>query len=223
MVTLLGIRKKAKASYMISDIDHYFFKKRNKNKDFTLISRDCIGRVVYHQLGLRFLSPTINLFLTPSDFNQFCLNLKGYLSSELVQDNGAKEDYPVGLLTANEQTVRVHFMHYASFEEAKTKWDERTARVNYENLYVLNSFAYPKEIAELSDKLIQDWNAIPYPKAILVDKPYGFDEEFVIKKDERCKEYAWLLYDPTSGKSWKRTFNDFDFISFLRRKQNGGH
>ena len=41
------------------------FRLDNKNDDFTLIARDCIGGILYHQLGLKFLTPTINLFLTP--------------------------------------------------------------------------------------------------------------------------------------------------------------
>ena len=53
--------------------NHYNIKDRNYN--FTLISRDCIGGVVYNQLGLPFFSPTINLFFSPADFNLFCLHL----------------------------------------------------------------------------------------------------------------------------------------------------
>ena len=49
--------------------DNFILKTENKN--FTIIARDCVGGILYHQLGERFLSPTINLFFTPEDFNYF--------------------------------------------------------------------------------------------------------------------------------------------------------
>ena len=197
------------------------FRNSNKNQDFTLIARDCIGGILYHQLGLRFLSPTINLFFVPKDFNRFCLHLEDYISSELVKlaDSGA--DYPVGLLTPKKSSlkpVRVDFMHYESFEDAKNKWDERKTRINWDNIFVVSSFCYPVEVATLTPKLIEDWNKIKYKKIVLVDKKYGFNDEFIIKKPEECKEYAWLLFQPNEKESWKRTFNEFDFISFLNNK-----
>lgn len=33
-----------------------------KNRDITIISANCVGGVIYHDLGLAFNSPTINLF-----------------------------------------------------------------------------------------------------------------------------------------------------------------
>ena len=192
------------------------FRLSNKNEDFTLISRDCIGGILYHQLGLKFLSPTINLFLTPKDFNLFCLHLKDYIYSELVELKDEKVDYPVGILTPSKtsrRSIRVDFMHYETFEEAKTKWDERKSRINWDNIYVVSSFCYPGEVKTLSPKLIKDWNKIKYKKVVLVDQKYGFDDERVIQKPKYPKEYAWLL-EYVRG-SWKRKFNRFDFIKFL--------
>ena len=34
-----------------------------KNKDFTIFSCNCTGGVLYHDLGMKFLSPTINLYM----------------------------------------------------------------------------------------------------------------------------------------------------------------
>ena len=34
-----------------------------KNRDIPIISANCVGGVIYHDLGLAFNSPTINLFL----------------------------------------------------------------------------------------------------------------------------------------------------------------
>lgn len=200
----------------------FFFKKKNKNKDFTLIARDCIGGILYHQLGLRFLSPAINLFFTPEDFNFLCLNLKEYMDGELVELKDDSVDYPVGLLhpvkeSKIDKPIRVSFMHYETFDIAKAKWDERKARINYKKIYVVSSFCYSTEVETLNDKLIEDWNKIEYKKVVLVDKHYGFNDEFIIKKNKKCKEFAWLLYSPNKTITWKRTFNKFNFINFLNK------
>ena len=208
---------------MINKISAFFYRHKNKNEDFTLIARDCVGGIVYHQLKLKFLSPTINLFFTPVDFNKFCLHLKEYIQGELVELKDDEVTYPVGLLYPEKGSsvtgpVRVDFMHYDSFEQAYKKWNERKQRINWDNIYVLSTFCYPKEVATFSDKLVEDWNNIKFKKIILVDKKYGFDDEYIIEKPEECQEYAWLLYNPSKIHKWKRTFNKFNFIKFLNIK-----
>lgn len=53
------------------------------NKDISIISMNCVGGCVYHDYGLRFMSPTINLSFSASDFVKFCENIEGYLAEEL--------------------------------------------------------------------------------------------------------------------------------------------
>ena len=195
------------------------FRKRNKNRDFTLIARDCVGGVLYHQLGLKFLSPTINLFFSPEDFNYFCLNLKEYISGELVEFKDSGVTYPVGLLHpvkgSKLKPIRVDFMHFETFEAAKEKWMERKLRINWDNIYVVSTFCYPLETKTFSKEIVEKWNKIRYKKVVLVDKHYGFDDEFIIDKPLECEDYAWLLFEPDKENAWKRTFNEFDFIKFL--------
>lgn len=189
------------------------------NSDFTLITRDCIGGVLYHQLGLKFLSPTINLFFTPQDFNYFCLHLKSYIDGRLEESLDDNLPYPVGVLYPRiGKTIKVYFMHYDSFEIAKAKWEERKKRINYDNLFVISSCCYSTEIETLTPEIIKEWNKIKYKKVILVDKKYGFDNEFVINKPEACEEFAWLLYSPDKNDPSRRTFNEFNFIKFLNVK-----
>lgn len=207
-----------------NNTNEFFYKLKNKNKDFTLIARDCIGGIVYNQLGLRFLSPTINLFFIPEDFNDFCLHLKEYINGDLKEFKDENTNYPVGIIYPSKNAsvnkpIRVDFMHYESFEKAKAKWDERKSRINWNNLFVVSSLCYPKEINSLSDKLITEWNQIKYKKVIFVDKPYGFDDEFVIAKPKKCDEYAWLLCSTNKKNPWKRVFNKFDFIKFLNNSK----
>lgn len=53
-------------------------RKRLKNKEISIISTNCIGGVLSHDLGLQFKSPTVNLFFRAEDFIKFCENLEYY-------------------------------------------------------------------------------------------------------------------------------------------------
>ena len=52
---------------------------------------------------------------------------------------------------------------------------------------------------------------------MLVESSFGFENEFIIKKPEDCKEFAWLLSEKDKSNDL-RVFNDFDFISFINKK-----
>lgn len=108
-------------------------RKKIKNKDFTLITPNCTAGIIYHDLGLEFLSPTINLNIL--NFDKFLLNMDYYLAQELVF---VKSDYtfPVATLGGD---VTIWFTHYNSSEEAAKKWNERKGRINKDNLYILCS------------------------------------------------------------------------------------
>lgn len=74
------------------------YKKQLNNKDFTLISSNCNGSFIMHDLGVKFNSPTINLFILPKDFNKFIKNLDEYLNYELLEDRDDNIKYPIGKL-----------------------------------------------------------------------------------------------------------------------------
>lgn len=59
--------------------------------------------------------------------------------------------YPVGMLKGNGTLpdIKIHFLHYRSFEEAREKWLERSGRLDFDNLCVV------MQAAELDEGL---WN-----------------------------------------------------------------
>ena len=94
----------------------YYFKKKiaKKNRNFkcnyehdniTIISCNCIGGLVYSDLGMKFFSPTINLFIKSPDFVKFANNLKYYLSQELTLVS--EKEYPIGRI----DDIYIHFLH----------------------------------------------------------------------------------------------------------------
>ena len=48
-------------------------------------------------------------------------------------------NYPIGVLSYNEEEVEVHFLHYKNQEEAKVKWERRCKRMDYDNLLIIGS------------------------------------------------------------------------------------
>lgn len=107
-------------------------RKRIKNKDFSIICPNCIGGLIYHRLGLKFLSPTINLWMYQYDYLKFVLDLKKYISLDL---EFIKSEYkhPVARLG----DITIYFNHYKTNEEAKNSWDIRKKRINYDNLFLI--------------------------------------------------------------------------------------
>lgn len=104
-----------------------------KNTNFSVISSNCTGAFILHDLGQRFNSPTVNLFLYPKDFIKFVKNLKYYMSLNLnfIKQEGI--DYPIGVL----DDIKIYFMHYKTEEDAANKWNERKQRINYDNLFII--------------------------------------------------------------------------------------
>lgn len=102
------------------------------NKQFTLLSSNCLGGLIYHEFGLKFLSPTVNLRFSSKEFVKFVVNIEEYLKLNFVEIPTEKS-YLIGMLG----DITVHFVHYSSFEEAVNKWKERCKRINWDNTFVL--------------------------------------------------------------------------------------
>lgn len=115
-------------------------RKKLKRTDFSIISNNCWGGMIYQKYGLKYSSPTIGLFIPGEDFTRFCSDLKGYMAHELEFINWEQsrfypllkdsEPYPVARL----YDVEIYFMHYMSEDDAREKWNRRRKRINYENL-----------------------------------------------------------------------------------------
>ncbi len=125
-----------KAVYELSKIINRRYEKKMRkkliNNNFSIICSNCIGGVIYHRLGKQFLSPTINLWMNQKDFLKMVLDLKSYMSKELVFIKG-EYDYPIALLG----DVKIYFNHSKTEEEAHINWERRKTRINYDNLYII--------------------------------------------------------------------------------------
>lgn len=153
----------------------------------TIISRDCVGGVLYERLGARFSSPTINLFMTNEDFVLFCMNLKLFLKGNLEED--ASSDYPVGVIRTVKGTIHLYFMHYSSFEEARRCWERRKRRVNYDNIKVIFN-AEPN----VDKNIEKNFYNIPYKKILLSSNCCGGKDSINMRCYQKGYEGTLLAY-----------------------------
>lgn len=183
---------------------------RLKNKDMTVLSNNCNGGFILHDLGCPFNSPTVNLYFLPDHFLKFVSNPEEYLTSELKEVQIQDISYPVGQL----KDILLFFMHYNSFSEAQEAWYRRAKRVNMDNVYILmtdkNGCTYEH---------IKQFDELPYKnKVIFTHKKYDeFDSSYYIPGFEEEGEVGILSdWKPQCFK--RRWLDDFDYVKFFNKK-----
>lgn len=167
---------------------------------------------MYHNLGLRFDSPTINTSIPAPEFCEFCAHLKEYLNMELEFYNDPSVGFPVAKLG----NIRIYFNHYLTAKEAEEKWNERKKRIHWDNLYIITSDRigvtdadYRKlEKAHCKRKVI--FTSRPRPD--IVDSFYL--KSLRHKKD--AEEYQSATHFLTGLKPWER---DFDYVAWLNDEE----
>ena len=120
-------------SFNSSVIETVHVRQKLTNKNFSLISDNCWGGLVYSWLGIQFQSPFINLIVENDDYLKLLGNLEYYLTSELIfNTKEAQFPHPVGRL----KDVVIHLLHEETPEQAARKWQRRLERFNWNNVFV---------------------------------------------------------------------------------------
>lgn len=107
-------------------------RKQLHNKNITFLCPNCIGGILFHDLGLRFMSPTVNLMMTQTDFVKFVLNMEYYLNEKFVFYTDPQYSCPCAHL----DDIDIHFTHYHTEQEAENKWQDRVKRIQKENIFI---------------------------------------------------------------------------------------
>lgn len=187
----------------------YLKKLREKltNKDFSVIASNCNGACILHDLGMKFNSPFVNLWMKPKDFIKMLKNIQYYMSCELVFTKEEGIDYPVGLL----DDLRIYFEHYKSEQEAKSKWEDRSKRINWSNLFIMFT---DRDGCTASD--LKEFDQLPYPnKVVFVNKQHPeIQSAFYIKGFEK-KESVGICSRYKNIGSLKKYYDDFDYVEWF--------
>lgn len=190
--------------------------KKLKNRDFTVIASNCNGMFIYYDLGLPYLTPTVNLSMEMNDFVKMAGNLKWYMEQEMTEAHDQKYQCPVGLLDGGcEKGIKIYFVHYDSFEEGRLKWEERKKRINWDNLFIVGS-----EKDGCTYETIREFEKLPFRNKVIfthVEYP-EFPSAFCIKGFEDKNELGTITYFKDQRLK-RRYLDDFDYVKFINNMQ----
>ena len=148
------------------------------NRDVSILSNCCIGGAMYHDLGLQFESPTINLYFSHHGFIDYVNNLDRYILNGTIVDSKKREksnNAPIGILICEGlPSIEIHFLHYTSFEEAKAKWIDRTKRINLNKIYLVIEAKDDHEHA-----LLDEYASLPYKKIIFTNQASNIKKSII--------------------------------------------
>lgn len=188
------------------------FRKQLKNDDFTILCSNCIGGCIYHRLGKRFLSPTINMWMLQPDFVTFLLHLDDYLKESVVFVPTG-ESTPCGKIGGGTiPEILLHFNHAKSSEEADTQWNDRKKRINKDNLYII--MYYLDGVTEEQLHLLDDYSC--KNKVVLTAKelPGVAWSKFIQRPNHGQYPDSYLGRDVFGRRHYEKKW---DFVGFLNK------
>ena len=179
------------------------------NKDVSIISQNCIGGVISHDYGLRFNSPTINMWMPANEFIILVSDLKNNINGPLV-DITNEAPYPIGLLN---NKIHIHFIHYKSFNEVSSAWNKRLKRINYNNIRVVMT---ENDGCTYQDLVSFDKLGFTH-KVVFTHKVYPeIKSSFYIPGFEEIGRVAYVM--GWKGFLGKRNCDIFDWTKFINGK-----
>lgn len=187
--------------------------KKLKNRDFSLICSNCTGGIIYHNLHLKFTSPTINLYFEASDFVKFCNNLDYYLNI-IPKQIESNESYPVVVI----DDIKMYGVHYKNAEEFINKWEERKKRINKNNIFIIMT---ERDGCKYED--LVSFDKLPYDnKIVFTHKKYEkIKSSYCVKNTEIKNDKIHKTKSLTDYKgniTPYRYIDDFDYVSWINGK-----
>ena len=203
-----NITKKQKINRFLRYFYNIKLRKRLINKDITLISSNCNGAVMLHDLNLQYNSPFVNLWVKPKDFIKLCEDLEHYMGIEkfvFVEEEGI--DYPIGLL----DDIYIYFLHYSSKEEAENAWNRRKNRIKYDNIFILFS---DRDGCDIED--LKRFDELKYErKKVFVNRRYPEIKSAVYISGFENSENVGILTEFKSKYTFRRYLDTFDFVGWF--------
>lgn len=156
------IQRKLKANYLRT------YKHKLQVKDFTVVSNNCWGGILYQDLGLPYQTPFVNMFMFADCYLKLVKNFNTYMRIEMVVSNASRyfetpTTYPVGHLN----DVEIHFIHYSFSDPVLEMWQRRCERINYEKLLFVMS-----ERDGSTPQHIEDFNSQSFAKLVFTRFKY---------------------------------------------------
>ncbi|OOF63505.1 DUF1919 domain-containing protein [Rodentibacter pneumotropicus] len=208
--TLLLSKIKTTVNQLQRKFINHQLKSRLKNHGMTVISANCVGAFVLHDLGEPFNSPFVNLYLSPKNFIRYLQNIDFYQRQSL-EFISSKKNYPIGKLA----DIEIHFMHYRDEQEAREKWQTRSARINPDNLFIIMT---DKDGTQgITYENLVAFDQLPFKnKVVFTHKPYPeLRTAFYIKGFEQHNQVGDLF--AFSGWNGMKYYDQFDYVAWFNQ------
>ncbi len=127
-----------------------------KESNISILSDYCFAGFLYHKFGMKFTSPTINMYANNENFYRFISDLDKYMNTPMVEVENAIDQpylgcfaYPRGRI----DDVEWEFNHDPLYETAAARWKKGVERFNWDNYIVVMSIR--------SDQMARQFNELP--------------------------------------------------------------
>lgn len=189
--------------YPLTIVNRFISKRRNHNKSFTLLCGNCMGGYIYHQLGVGFLSPTINLMMSQIDLFKFCSSIDYYKNCKFIEIPSSS------CLVGKLGDITIYFTHYPTFSEGVEKWKKRIARIDYDNLFIIAS-----DRDGMTSEMIRQYGNVKCRKLVIfTSKKYDFPYCLQLDRYKEENEIGNILQKTLYGKWLFEEF--FDYVGWL--------
>jgi uncharacterized protein (DUF1919 family) len=184
--------------------------------NFTIISNNCWGGIIYKYFGIRFQTPTVGMYFFADEYLKMLSDLRCYLQKKMIVTDYTKSKYKdileergqhplIGMLG----DVEFVLLHYKTPEEAIEKWEYRVKRVNFDRMIVkfndqnLCTSEHIKRFDRLpyENKICFAARAVDSCKSVVVFKEYSND--------------GWVKND-TKQKYWNRYFDIIKYLNNMK-------
>ena len=190
--------------------------RRLKHRDFSILSQNCTGGVLYHMFGMQMLSPTVDMIIQDEYFlklarepYKYIHDLEPFPVMEQYCD-GISRPYPI----IGVGDIQLNCQHYESCEQAINDWNRRRKRFNYNKMFaIFNSWnMYDKSYIDSLRLLGYPYVLFSYDK---VDDPNAVILDHSIwKKDVNGRISPHLTGYYKGG--YKRNFEKIiDFVEWI--------
>ena len=190
-----------------------------KHTNFVIISNNCWGGSVYQWLKRPYNTPFVGVHIKGPCYIKLVSNFDYYMSLPIKFVKKTKypdQDitYPIAVLN----DIEIHFRHFKTEEEAKTKWERRTSRMleekNKDNYFfkICDAYAVNKEMME-------KFHQLPFKNKISFTQ-YDYSDlqlDNHYKINERNKKSKDNF--PSGVKLFKLTFLYTDIFYWLKNKK----
>lgn len=186
--------------------------KKIKNHNFTIISNNCFGGIIYRNYHIPYQSPTCGVYFMAPEYIKFIYNIKDYINSEITEieiDESKYKEYLKKVkydgIIGKIKDIEICFLHFDNIEEVNEKWKRRTNRINWNRIiYKFNdqNLCTYEELQKFQDFTAKN-------KICFTAKKYKNIDSIQIEKykDKNC------VINDTREKDYKKYLDMVDYIN----------